>query len=202
VQRRGRIYPENSVGANTLRPLLRSVILRRSRRIRGRIFMVSRGTPFHALLRLLFQTAGNEFSRQPLVVRCVPNLEQVRLVRLFLVKVAQSHAHQPVQLRIGEVHPAPQQESDLDQLLARRRRSEGRETARENFEFPCLELQNDCPRDARFFARRVPCLFRQLADERFGLGERHVLRKCILRRDGLRGPVRDPGFSSMPRARS
>jgi len=62
--------------------------------------------------------------------------------------------------------------------------------ARENLELAGLQFENHGARDTQFLAGCAPGSFRETPDRWLSLGQQHVVFKSVLRRYGLRWPVR------------
>ena len=75
-------------------------------------------------------------------------------------KIAQADTDKSEEAASAQIDTLSQGKSDLGQFLAGRRRNGRSMASGMNVELTCLELEHDCPGDARFLARSEPDLLR------------------------------------------
>jgi hypothetical protein len=121
-------------------------------------------------------------------------LHQTKLVGgeiFWLEEVAEAHTNETKPPLWSQSNPFAQEKGDDRQFFAGRRRRRWGVAARENLELTGFELEYDGTRDTLFFARCSPRKLGKFANHRLGFGQKYLALESILRRDRLRGPIRD-----------
>src|SRR5271170_7783982 len=123
-----------------------------------------------------------------------PGLQLLEEFRLrwgifWVAKVLQADTYEPEALLRPQVDTFQKSDRDIGQLFAGGWRLDRRKAAREDVEFPRLQLEYHSSRDAGLLARCRPHFLSQTTDHWLGFHQWNIFLKRVLGRDRFRRPV-------------